>query len=176
MAMAITGIEDRKYWNWVPTEESRFLMVLDCSVHAECVFLLLNVISSQHFDTWVDIYCLIQELIDLLFWVGGGGGGGVCYTWKILQKVRATCLQFSTHPWLGHKAAKPVRFELSTLDGQEASSEYILDACSQNGSNGNHKHGCWIQYKVGGIYVDNVSIIILRDLKADRRKRRRMLK
>nr|GEW41925.1 hypothetical protein [Tanacetum cinerariifolium] len=24
MAMAITGIEDRKYWNWVPTKESRF--------------------------------------------------------------------------------------------------------------------------------------------------------
>nr|GFB70861.1 hypothetical protein [Tanacetum cinerariifolium] len=23
MAMAITGIEDRKYWNWVPTKESR---------------------------------------------------------------------------------------------------------------------------------------------------------
>ena len=22
-AMAITGIEDTRYWNWVPTEESR---------------------------------------------------------------------------------------------------------------------------------------------------------
>lgn len=22
-AMAITGIEDRRYWNWMPTEESR---------------------------------------------------------------------------------------------------------------------------------------------------------
>lgn len=22
-AMAITGIEDRRYWNWIPTEESR---------------------------------------------------------------------------------------------------------------------------------------------------------
>ncbi|PWA65211.1 F-box domain, cyclin-like protein [Artemisia annua] len=24
MAMAARGIEDQKYWNWVPTEESRF--------------------------------------------------------------------------------------------------------------------------------------------------------
>jgi hypothetical protein len=23
--MSITGIEDRRYWTWVPTEESRFL-------------------------------------------------------------------------------------------------------------------------------------------------------
>lgn len=22
--MAITGIEDRRYWNWIPTEESRY--------------------------------------------------------------------------------------------------------------------------------------------------------
>lgn len=23
-ALSITGIEDRRYWNWIPTEESRF--------------------------------------------------------------------------------------------------------------------------------------------------------
>lgn len=23
-AMSITGIEDRRYWNWIPTEESRY--------------------------------------------------------------------------------------------------------------------------------------------------------
>lgn len=25
-AMAITGIEDRRYWNWIPTEESRLVV------------------------------------------------------------------------------------------------------------------------------------------------------
>lgn len=25
-AMSITGIEDRRYWNWIPTEESRFVL------------------------------------------------------------------------------------------------------------------------------------------------------
>ena len=24
-AMAITGIDDRRYWNWIPTEESRLV-------------------------------------------------------------------------------------------------------------------------------------------------------
>lgn len=28
-AMAITGIEDRRYWNWIPTEESRFDQLLN---------------------------------------------------------------------------------------------------------------------------------------------------
>lgn len=27
-AMSITGIEDRRYWNWIPTEESRFYQLL----------------------------------------------------------------------------------------------------------------------------------------------------
>lgn len=29
-AMSITGIEDRRYWNWLPTEESRYYPNLMC--------------------------------------------------------------------------------------------------------------------------------------------------
>lgn len=95
---------------------------------------------------------------------------------------RRVCSFEHTHGW----DIKPVRFELSTSDGQEASTECFLDDCDKVEINGNYRRGCWIEYKVGefvvsasdpvtevkfsmkqidcthskgGIYVDNVSII-----------------
>lgn len=45
-AMTITGIEDRRYWNWIPTEESRYkslvYFLLLCSVHV-----IITVFSSE---------------------------------------------------------------------------------------------------------------------------------
>lgn len=34
--MAITGIEDRRYWNWIPTNESRYHDVKDHSFSSVC--------------------------------------------------------------------------------------------------------------------------------------------
>ncbi|XP_057983601.1 F-box protein PP2-A15 isoform X2 [Malania oleifera] len=95
-AMAITGIEDRRYWNWIPTEESR---------------LHLGRFSKR---------------------LG-----------------RRVCNFEHTHGL----DVKPVRFELSTSDGQQASYEYCLDATEQDDANGNHKRGCWVEYKVGDFVV-----------------------
>lgn len=30
--MAITGIDDRRYWNWIPTEESRLDIFTQCHI------------------------------------------------------------------------------------------------------------------------------------------------
>ncbi|XP_061966276.1 F-box protein PP2-A15 isoform X2 [Populus nigra] len=94
--MSITGIEDRRYWTWVPTEESR---------------LHLGRFSKR---------------------LG-----------------RRVCNFDHTHGW----DIKPVRFELSTSDGQQASCEFCLDETEQDEANGNQKRGCWIDYKVGEFIV-----------------------
>lgn len=105
---------------------------------------------------------------------------------------RRVCNFEHTHGW----DIKPVRFELSTSDGQQASTYCCLDVTDQEDSNGNHNRGCWVEYKVGefivgesdpatevrfsmkqidcthskgGLCVDNVSIIPS-DLKARRRR------
>lgn len=54
-----------------------------------------------------------------------------------------------THGW----EIKPVRFELSTSDGQQASSECFLDDTRQDDANGSYKRGSWIEYKVGEFLV-----------------------
>ncbi|MBA0558401.1 hypothetical protein Golob_015420, partial [Gossypium lobatum] len=56
-----------------------------------------------------------------------------------------------THGW----DIKPVTFELSTSDGQLASCEHYLDDTEQDYDNGNHKRGCWIDYKVGEFIVND---------------------
>lgn len=116
---------------------------------------------------------------------------------KISKRLgRRVCNFEHTHGW----DIKPVRFELSTSGGQEASTESFLDDCAKDEVNGNYKRGYWIEYNVGefivsasdpattevrfsmkqidcthskgGMYVDNVSIIPS-DLK---KSRKRMLK
>lgn len=64
---------------------------------------------------------------------------------------RRVCSFEHTHGW----DIKPVRFELSTSDGQQASSECCLDETGQDEINGNHKRGCWIEYRVGEFIVSH---------------------
>ena len=62
---------------------------------------------------------------------------------------RRVCNFDHTHGW----DIRPVRFELSTSDGQQASCEFCLDETEQDEANGNQKRGCWIDYKVGEFIV-----------------------
>ena len=55
-----------------------------------------------------------------------------------------------THGW----DIKPVRFQLSTSDGQHASSECFLDDTPEAVANVSYKRGCWIEYKVGEFLVN----------------------
>ncbi|TYJ18897.1 hypothetical protein E1A91_A09G153700v1 [Gossypium mustelinum] len=96
--MAITGIDDRRYWNWVSTEESRL------------------------------------------------------HLGRFSKRLGRRVSSFEhTHGW----DIKPVTFELSTSDGQLASCEHYLDDTEQDYDNGNHKRGCWIDYKVGEFIVND---------------------
>ena len=64
---------------------------------------------------------------------------------------RRVCNFEHTHGW----DIKPVRFEFSTSDGQRASCEFCLDDTEHDDANGNHKRGCWIDYKVGEFVVSD---------------------
>ncbi|KAL6988317.1 hypothetical protein U1Q18_014067 [Sarracenia purpurea var. burkii] len=170
--MAITGIEDRRYWNWVPTEESRF-----------------NVVAYLQQIWWFEVDGVIKfpfpaNIYTLSFRIHLG---------RFSKRLgRRVCSFEHTHGW----DIKPVKFEFSTSDGQQASIFCCLDETEHNETNGNQKRGCWIDYKVGefivtdldpttevrfsmkqidcthskgGLYVDSVSIIPT-DLKGQRRR------
>ncbi|TKY53033.1 F-box protein PP2-A15 [Spatholobus suberectus] len=106
-AMAITGIDDRRYWNWIPTEESSTIANLDVEAA------LFSICSGFTLD-------------------GFPKGLG-----------RRVCNYEHTHGW----DIKPVKFELSTSDGQQASCECCLEETELDDTYGNHKRRYWVDYK-----------------------------
>ncbi|KAJ7971473.1 F-box protein PP2-A15-like [Quillaja saponaria] len=130
-AMAITGIEDRRYWNWIPTEESRFHSV----AYLQQIW-WFEVDGAVKFPFPPDIYTLSFRL----------------HVGRFSKRLRRRVCYFDhTHGW----DIKPVRFELSTSDGQQASCEFCLDENQCDDAHGNHKRGCWIDYKVGEFIVSD---------------------
>ncbi|KAF5803604.1 putative phloem protein [Helianthus annuus] len=129
-AMSITGIEDRRYWNWVHTEESRFNVV----AYLQQIW-WFEVDGSVRFNLPADIYTLSFRI----------------HLGRFSKRLgRRVCYYDHTHGW----EIKPVRFEMSTSDGQESSTEYFLDDCAEDEANGCHKRGSWIEYKVGEFIVN----------------------
>lgn len=63
---------------------------------------------------------------------------------------RRACSFEHTHGW----DVKPVRFEMSTSDGQQATHEFCLDEHEFMDVSGHRKRGCWIEYKVGEFLVN----------------------
>ncbi|XP_073062826.1 F-box protein PP2-A15-like [Primulina eburnea] len=128
-AMAITGIEDRRYWSWVPTEESRF-----------------NVIAYLQQVWWFEVdgtvkFPLPPDIYTLSFRIHLG---------RFSKRLGRRVSYFDqTHGW----DIKPVQFELTTSDGQQASSESLLEDIGNDDPYGNHKRGSWIEYKVGEFIV-----------------------
>ncbi|KAL3646840.1 hypothetical protein CASFOL_009384 [Castilleja foliolosa] len=131
-AMSITGIEDRRYWNWVPTEESRFSVV----AYLQQIW-WFEVDGSVKFPFPPDIYSLSFRI----------------HLGRFSKRLGRRISSFEhNHGW----DIKPVRFEFSTSDGQQASSECFLDDSQQDEANSNKtslKRGCWIDYKVGEFIV-----------------------
>ncbi|KAL8240118.1 hypothetical protein R6Q59_013473 [Mikania micrantha] len=129
-SMSITGIEDRRYWNWVHTEESRF-----------------NIVACLQQVWWFEVdggvkFYLPADIYTLSFRIHLG---------RFAKRLgRRVCSFEHTHGW----DIKPVRFDLSTSDGQTASTECFLDDCAEGEVNGYHKRGCWIEYKVGEFIVN----------------------
>ncbi|KAL2460730.1 F-box domain-containing protein [Abeliophyllum distichum] len=102
-AMAITGIDDRRYWNHIQTEESRFQTI----AYLQQIW-WLEVTGDIEFQFPAGTYSLFFRL--QLGRVGKRLG-------------RRVSNSDTVHGW----DIKPVQFQLSTLDGQHAVSRSMLD-------------------------------------------------
>lgn len=119
-ALSITGIDDRRYWNFVPTDESRF--------HA--VAYLLQI-------WWLEVrgeteFCFPEGTYSVFFRLHLGRPSR--------RLGRRICSSEHVHGW----DVKPVRFQLSTSDGQHAQSKYYLA-----------DPGLWADHHVGEFVVGN---------------------
>ncbi|VVB02349.1 unnamed protein product [Arabis nemorensis] len=124
--MAITGIEDRRYWNWIATEESRFHVV----AYLQQIW-WFEVDGMVRFNLPPGIYCLSFRI----------------HLGRFSKRLgRRVCHFEHMHGW----ELKPVRFSLSTSDGQEASCEYYLADKEGEGIGGGE---FWRDYKVGEFVV-----------------------
>ncbi|KAE8704673.1 F-box protein PP2-A13 [Hibiscus syriacus] len=104
-ALKITGIDDRRYWNHIPTEESRFETV----AYLQQIW-WFEVVGELEFEFSPGSYSLFFRL----------------HLGKPSRRFgRRTCNINQVHGW----NIKPVRFQLSTSTGQEVSSEcYLYDS------------------------------------------------
>ncbi|XP_022634973.1 F-box protein PP2-A15 isoform X2 [Vigna radiata var. radiata] len=128
-AMSITGIDDRRYWTWVPTEESRFNTV----AYLQQIW-WFEVDGEVSFPFPADIYTLSFRL----------------HLGRFSKRLGRRVRNYEhTHGW----DIKPVKFELSTMDGQRASFECCLHEAEPDDAHGNQKCGHWVDYKVGEFIV-----------------------
>uniref|UniRef100_A0A5B6ZTL4 Putative F-box protein PP2-A12 n=1 Tax=Davidia involucrata TaxID=16924 RepID=A0A5B6ZTL4_DAVIN len=120
--LAITGIDDRRYWNRIPTEESRF-----CTVAYLQQIWWFEVDGEVEFPFPAGTYSLFFRL----------------QLGRASKRFgRRVCNSEHVHGW----DIKPVRFQLSTSDGQHAISQCFLD-----------EPGKWIHYHVGDFVVEDSS-------------------
>lgn len=120
--LAITGIDDRRYWNYIPCEESRFHSVA-----------YLQQIWWFEVDGEVD-FPFPEGTYSLFFRLQLG---------RTSKRFgRRVCNSEHIHGW----DIKPVQFQLSTSDGQHATTHCFLEG-----------PGKWAHYHVGDFIVDNRS-------------------
>ncbi|KAG8382293.1 hypothetical protein BUALT_Bualt05G0061700 [Buddleja alternifolia] len=119
--LAITGIDDRRYWSRIPTEESRFSSVA-----------YLQQIWWFEVDGEID-FPFPAGSYSLFFRLQLGRAH------KRFGRRVSNCEH--VHGW----DKKPVRFQLSTSDGQQATKQCYLK----------EPPGKWIQYHAGDFVVSN---------------------
>ncbi|GER40515.1 F-box family protein [Striga asiatica] len=118
--LAITGIDDRRYWTHVSTEESRFRSM----AYLQQIW-WLEVYGEVEFPFPVGSYSLFFRLK-----LGR----------ELMRFGRRLCNPEHVHGW----DKKPVRFHLSTCNGQLATRQSYLEG-----------PGKWIIYHVGDFVVEN---------------------
>ncbi|XP_010940886.1 F-box protein PP2-A13 isoform X1 [Elaeis guineensis] len=121
-ALSITGIDDRRYWNFIPTGESRF-----------------HTVAYLQQIWWLEVggeidFCFPEGTYSLFFRLHLGRASR--------RLGRRVCSLEHVHGW----DIKPVRFQLSTSDGQQAQSKCYLD-----------EPGIWTLHRVGDFVVKNSS-------------------
>ncbi|XP_047334465.1 F-box protein PP2-A15 [Impatiens glandulifera] len=131
-SMSITGIEDRRYWNWIATEESRFQAV---AYLQQIWWFEVDGLVKFHFPA--DIYTLSFRI----------------HLGRYNKRLgRRVCSYEHNHGW----DIKPVKFEIRLSDGQHFFIErYLDDTLHEVDTYGNQKRGCWIEYKVGDFVVED---------------------
>ncbi|XP_068650013.1 F-box protein PP2-A13-like [Aristolochia californica] len=119
-ALSITGIDDRRYWNYIPTEESRF-----------------HTVAYLQQIWWFEV----DGEVEFPFPAGRYSVFFRLQLGRASKKLgRRVCNSEHVHGW----DKKPVRFQLSTSDGQHSSSQCYLE-----------EPGYWIHYHVGDFVVEN---------------------
>eukprot|EP00252_Welwitschia_mirabilis_P001196 TRINITY_DN11104_c0_g1_i1.p1 TRINITY_DN11104_c0_g1~~TRINITY_DN11104_c0_g1_i1.p1 ORF type:complete len:184 (+),score=25.66 TRINITY_DN11104_c0_g1_i1:101-652(+) len=132
-AMAITGIDDHRYWKWISCDESRFNEV----AYLQQVW-WFEVDGMIAFQLPADEYSLFFRI-------------------QLGQSFKRFGRRISTFEQVHGWGLKPVRFSLSTSDGRHAVNEYFLDDDRQvKGSNPRIcTRGNWVNVYVGAIKVTN---------------------
>ncbi|CAL0315990.1 unnamed protein product [Lupinus luteus] len=120
-SLKITGIDDRRYWNYLPTQESRFKSV--AYLHQ---MWWVEVVGEVEFEFPVGSYSIFFRL-------------QLGQAYKLLG--RRVCNVDRVHGW----NIKPVRFQLSTSNGQHSFSEFYLRDPEED----------WVHYHVGDFVVEN---------------------
>ncbi|KAL8160033.1 hypothetical protein V2J09_001570 [Rumex salicifolius] len=119
-AMLITGIDDRRYWNRIPTDESRFQAI----AYLKQIW-WFEVEGELEFKFPAGTYSLFFRL----------------QLGKTSKRLgRRVCNVEHIHGW----DLRPVRFQLTTSDGQHAESCHYLD-----------NRGSWVLYHVGDFIVED---------------------
>nr|AFK45618.1 unknown [Lotus japonicus] len=122
-SLKITGIDDRRYWNYIPTEESRFKSV-----------------AYLQQMWWVEV---LGEL-DFEFPKGNYSIYFRLQLGKTSKRLgRRVCNLDQVHGW----DIKPVRFQLSTSDGQSSLSQSYLRG-----------PGEWAFYHVGDFAIERPNV------------------
>ncbi|GAB4844431.1 hypothetical protein Ancab_037795 [Ancistrocladus abbreviatus] len=119
-ALTITGIDDRRYWNHIPMDESRFKTV--AYLHQIWWF---EVGGELEFKFPVGTYTLFFRLQ-----LGRSSK----------KRGRRVCDLEQIHGW----DIRPVRFQLTTSDGQHAVSQRYLD-----------NPGSWVLYHAGDFVIED---------------------
>lgn len=137
-AMSITGIDDRRYWSWINTEESMFHVV----AYLQQIW-WFEVDGLVKFSFPAGVYSLFFRL----------------HLGKPYKRLgRRLCNYEHTHGW----DIKPVKFELFTSDGQRLTHECCLNESDNTDMNGHNKRGSWIEYYIGDFVVASLDEMELR--------------
>lgn len=122
-ALRITGIYDRRYWNCIPTEESRFQTI----AYLQQIW-WVEILGELEFEFPPGTYSLFFRL----------------QLGKASKRFgRRVCNLDQVHGW----DIKPVRFQLSISNGQQAVSECYLQ-----------EPGNWVHYHAGDFVVENPNV------------------
>ncbi|PON58012.1 Phloem protein [Parasponia andersonii] len=119
-ALRITGIDDRRYWNFISTEESRFQTVAYLQ------------------QTW---WFEVEGEFEFRFPAGNYSVYIRLQLGRSSKRLgRRVCNYDHVHGW----DIKPVKFQLTTFDGQHDVSQCFLE-----------NPGNWVNYHVGSFVVEN---------------------